>query len=57
MTLQNYILDCLRAAGLRVIEIESVQCVVGQICNQGEWVTINRSREHTHTNIEPDEPK
>lgn len=55
VTVQNYILDCLRVAGLSVVGIEFVHCVLGQSFNKGEQVIINSSGEPTHTNIEADE--
>lgn len=56
-TLQEYVLGCLKVAGLELVEIELVEYIVGWIFYQGKWVIINESKEHIHISIEVDEPE
>ena len=43
--------------GLEAVDIGLIQCVVGQIFDQGNWVIIDRSGECAHVEIESDELK
>ena len=43
--------------GLEAVDLGLIQCVVGQVFDQGKWVIIDRSGERAHADIKDDEPE